>query len=164
MESTGTTSSSESLGKNLSIRVATPYDLDLLGTMGYRFAELYGNDLMDFRASIFKSKMQTFMDQGIGTVLCLHEKAALLGALAGLMYDNVFDGKPCATELFWYVWPGAPRGSGTMLLRAFEEWAYAKGCTRITMALMMHNEQERLDKFYRDRDYVAFEKHYVKRI
>ena len=92
------------------------------------------------------------------------EKGNLLGALAGVIYENVFDGKPCASELFWYVWPGAPRGSGVMLLRAFEDWARAKGCTRVTMALMKHNEANRLDRFYRSRGYEAFETHYVMRL
>jgi GNAT superfamily N-acetyltransferase len=162
MESTETTTSSESSEKNFSISTATEHDLDILAEMGYLFADLYGKDLMKFRASVFVEKMKTFMKGGLGTVLCLHQKWDLKGAIAGVLYENVFDGAPCASELFWYVWPGAERGAGTALLSAFEEWARSRGATRVTMAYMVHNMPEALASFYERRGYQAFETHYVK--
>jgi hypothetical protein len=102
------------------------------------------------------------MSQGMGIVLTAKEEFELKGAIAGLVYENVFDGGLCATELFWYVWPGALKGTGAKLLDAFEDWARFRKCTRVTMALMRHNEAERLDKYYIDHGYEAFETHYVK--
>src|SRR5262245_34183724 len=164
MESTGTTTSSESSERNYSISVALPSDLEKLGVMGHLFAENYGAGLMNFKTHIFKEKMASMMVQKTGTVLCLHEEFELKGAIAGVLYENVFDGEPCATELFWYVWPGAPKGSGAALLDAFEEWAKFRGATRVTMAYMVHNMPESLGSFYERKGYTAFEKHYVKRI
>lgn len=163
MESTETTTSSESLPKN-SIATATPSDLELLGEMGTVFANLYGESLMKFDPTVFKMKMAEFMSKGIGIVLCSYENFELRGAIAGVIYENVFDGALCATELFWYVWPGAVKGTGRDLLDAFEEWAQRRGCTRVTMALMRHNESDRLDIFYAKHGYLAFETHYVKLI
>jgi GNAT superfamily N-acetyltransferase len=162
MESIETTTSSESSEKSYSISTATEHDLDQLAEMGYLFADLYGKNLMKFRASVFVRKMQEFMKAGQGTVLCLHQKWDLKGAIAGVLYENVFDGAPCATELFWYVWPGAERGAGTALLEAFEGWARSRGATRVTMAYMVHNMPEGLGRFYEKRGYEPFETHYVK--
>jgi len=154
----------ESSEKSYSIATATEHDLEILGEMGYMFADLYGAGLMNFRASVFIEKMKQFMEKGMGIVLCLHEKWDLKGAIAGVLYENVFDGEPCATELFWYVWPGAERGAGTALLAAFEEWAIRRKATRVTMAYMLHNMPERLAHFYERNGYTPFETHYVKRV
>ena len=108
--------------------------------------------------------MTLFMSTGSGIVLTAKEDFELRGAIAGLAYENVFDGEMCATELFWYVWPGAQKGTGARLLDAFEDWAKFRKCTRVTMALMRHNEAERLDAFYTGHGYQAFETHYVKLI
>jgi GNAT superfamily N-acetyltransferase len=162
MESTVTTTSTESSEKSSWVSTATENDLDTLGEMGYLFADLYGKDLMKFRATVFVKKMKEFMQAGTGIVLTLHEKFDLKGAIAGLLYENVFDGGKCASELFWYVWPGAEKGSGTKLIEAFEEWAQRRGATRVTMAYMLHNMPERLGTFYEKRGYTPFETHYVK--
>jgi GNAT superfamily N-acetyltransferase len=163
MESIETTTSLEPSDKSYRISTATEHDLELLAEMGYLFADLYGKSLMKFRASVFVRKMREFMQAGQGTVLCLHEnKWDLRGAIAGVLYENVFDGELCATELFWYVWPGAQRGAGTALLQAFEEWALQRKATRVTMAYMHHNMPERLADFYTRRGYSVFETHYVK--
>jgi GNAT superfamily N-acetyltransferase len=149
---------------SLSISTATDEDLYLLGQMGQLFAEMYGAGLMKFDPLVFRTKMRSFMSQQVGTVLCAHEDFQLRGALAAVTYENVFDGALCASELFWYVWPGAPKGTGTALLEAFEAWARERKCTRVTMAFMLHNMPERLAAFYEKRAYRPFETHYVKLI
>jgi len=163
MESTETTTSLESSQRNY-IATATVNDMRLLSQMGEVFANLYGAGLMKFDPVVFYQKMTLFMDTGVGIVLTAKEDFELKGAIAGLAYENVFDGEKCATELFWYVWPGAQKGTGTKLLEAFEEWAKVLKCTRVTMALMRHNEAGRLDAFYTGHGYQAFETHYVKLI
>jgi hypothetical protein len=164
MESTEITTSSESSVKSYTIATALPSDLEKLGIMGHLFAESYGANLMNFKTHIFKEKMAGFMTNKTGIVLCLHEEFELKGAIAGVLYENVFDGELCASELFWYVWPGARKGSGTALLHAFEEWALGRGATRVTMAHMLHNMPERLGAFYERNGYTPFEQHFVKRL
>jgi len=163
MESTETATSLGSLPRSY-IATATVDDLHLLGEMGTIFANLYGASLMKFDPTVFKTKMAGFMSQGQGIVLCAHEGFELKGAIAGVVYENVFDGALCASELFWYVWPGAQKGTGTRLLEAFEEWARFRKCTRVTMAYMLHNMPERLAHFYEQKGYQPFETHYVKLI
>ncbi len=104
------------------------------------------------------------MKGGIGIVLCAHENFELKGAIAGVTYENVFDGGICASELFWYVWPGAEKGTGTRLLQAFEEWAKFRKCTRVTMAHMDHNKASELGQFYTRNGYLPFDSQYVKAI
>ena|SRR5215471_5588791 len=164
MESTETTTSSESLRKSCTIATATERDLKQLGEMGQIFAEAYGQGMMFFKSHIFIAKMRFFMENRMGIVLCALEDFELRGAIAGVIYENVFDGEPCATELFWYVWPGAPKGTGNDLLAAFEEWAIRRKCSRVTMAFMVHNMPERLGPYYEKHGYTAFETHYVKKL
>lgn len=106
--------------------------------------------------------MKQIMSNGTGILLVLHENFELKGAIAGVIYENVFDGLLCASEIFWYVWPGATKGAGTALLSAFEEWAQVQGAKRVTMAHMLHSQPEQLSAFYERRGYKAFETHYVK--
>lgn len=164
MESTETTTSSESSVRSYSIATAMDSDLEQLGVMGHQFAEMYGAGLMNFTSQVFIKKMKEFMGNQVGIVLCLHEDYELKGAIAGVLYENVFDGELCASELFWYIWPGAQKGAGTALLEAFEEWAKDRGATRVTMAYMLHNMPERLAAFYEKRGYRPFETHYVRSI
>lgn len=108
--------------------------------------------------------MKRFVTEGTGIVLCAREDFELKGAVAGVVYENVFDGGLCASELFWYVWPGAQKGTGTRLLAAFEEWAKFRKCTRVTMAHMNHNMADQLGAFYLRNGYVSFDTNYVKAI
>jgi GNAT superfamily N-acetyltransferase len=164
MESTETITSLDSLPK-ISVATATEQDLQQLGVMGHLFAQEYGAGLMNFDTKIFLQTMKEYMAKRLGIVLCSHnEDFELTGAIAAALYPNVFDGALCASELFWYVWPGAAKGTGACLLDGFEEWARVRGATRITMAFMLHNMPERLAAFYERRGYRAFETHYVKAI
>jgi GNAT superfamily N-acetyltransferase len=141
--------------------------MQTLGQMGHVFANLYGQSVMRFETPIFLAKMAYFRKLNLGIVLCAHdpqEQMELRGAIAGVIHESVFDGTKNASELFWYVWPGAPRGTGTQLLEAFEAWAKSRGCGRVTMAHMVHNEGDRLGAFYSKKGYSPFETHYVKEI
>jgi GNAT superfamily N-acetyltransferase len=138
--------------------------------MGHIFANLYGQSVMRFNTEIFLAKMMYYRKVNLGIVLVAYEKMGeqremeLKGAIAGIINESPFDGERIASELFWYVWPGAPRGTGTQLLEAFEQWAKSQRCTRVTMAHMVHNEAERLGTFYQKKGYQAFETHYVKEL
>src|SRR5262245_51367285 len=102
MESTETSTSLESSLKSCSISTATDRDLEILGQMGHVFAQLYGKNIMAFDTQVFLAKMRQYQTELSGIILCSHENWELTGAIAGLRYENVFDGAPCATELFWY--------------------------------------------------------------
>jgi GNAT superfamily N-acetyltransferase len=118
---------------------------------------------MKFDGPVFKRKLKEFVSAGIGIVLCAHEGLDnMRGALAGILYNDVFADVLTAAELFWYVLPGSRPGTGTRLLQAFEEWANHRGAERVSMAYMVHNQPERLRAFYVKHGYQAFENFYVK--
>jgi GNAT superfamily N-acetyltransferase len=153
------------LQRSCKISTATEQDLERLGEWGYVFNELYGAGIMEFNGETFKQRLRVFMETGVGTVLCAHEGLdGLCGAIAGLFYPDIFADIPTAAEIFWYVLPGSPKGTGTQLLEAFEEWAKRRGAKRVSMAYMVHNQPERLRAFYEKRGYRAFETFYVKAI
>jgi hypothetical protein len=87
--------------------------------MGHIFANLYGQSVMRFNTEIFLAKMMYYRKVNLGIVLVAYEKMGeqqemeLKGAIAGIINESPFDGERIASELFWYVWPGAPRGTGT---------------------------------------------------
>jgi hypothetical protein len=162
MESIETTTSLESSPRSCFVATATEKDLETLGEWGYVFNELYGQELMGFDGSTFKRRLRELMALGLGIVLCAHEGLDnLRGAVAGVYYKDVFSDRPCISEIFWYVLPGSPKGTGTRLLAAFEEWGKTRKAERITMAYMMHNEKG-LEEFYLKRGYTPFEKHFFK--
>lgn len=122
----------------------------------------YGQNIIGFDGAVFKRRLRELMAMKAGIVLCANENLdTLCGALIGAYYKEFFSDKPCTSEILWYVVPGSPKGTGTKLLEAFEEWSRSKGAKRITMGYMVHNE-ERLESFYQKRGYVPFEKHFFK--
>lgn len=126
------------------------------------FNELYGAELMGFNGDVFVRRLKELMALGIGIVLAAHEGLDdLRGLIAGLFYKDVFSDRPCISEIVWYVLPGSPKGTGTQLLEAFEDWGRARGAQRITMAYMMHNAKG-LEEYYLRRGFTAFEKHFFK--
>lgn len=137
--------------------------MKLLGEMGHIFAQQYGQEMMRFETNIFLAKMAYYRKINLGIVLTAHEVGTfeLKGAIAAIINESPFDGTRMASELFWYVWPGAPKGTGTQLLEAFEEWARHMKCQRVTMAHMVHNEGG-LSSFYERKGYQPFETHYMK--
>jgi GNAT superfamily N-acetyltransferase len=167
MESTETTTSTGSSWKSCLISTATDKAMVILGQMGHVFANLYGKSVMRFETDIFLAKMKYYQKLNMGIVLCAHEmvnqEMELKGAIAGVISESVFDGGRTASELFWYVWPGAPKGTGTQLLEAFEQWAKSRGCVRVSMAHMVHNENG-LGAYYSKKGYSPFETHYLKEL
>jgi len=138
--------------------------MKILGQMGHEFARLYGQVVMKFDTEIFLAKMLFYRKQNMGIVLVAKdENFELKGAIAGILNESCFDGGKTASELFWYVWPGAQKGTGTRLLEAFEKWAASRGCVRVSMAHMVHNESG-LKDFYIHKGYMPFETHYLKEL
>jgi GNAT superfamily N-acetyltransferase len=167
MESIETTTSTGNSWKSCLISTATEAAMETLGQMGHVFANLYGKSVMKFETDIFLAKMKYYRKLNLGIILCANEMTdqgmELRGAIAGIINESVFDGGKTASELFWYVWPGAPKGTGTQLLEAFEQWAKSRGCVRVSMAHMVHNENG-LGSFYEKKGYSAFETHYLKEL
>jgi GNAT superfamily N-acetyltransferase len=57
----------------------------------------------------------------------------LSGMIALLLFDHPITGHRTASEVVWWVEPGARGTTGVRLLRAAEEWAQESGATQIQM-------------------------------
>jgi GNAT superfamily N-acetyltransferase len=86
-----------------------------------------------------------------------------VGVIAGLIVNNLTNGKSALQEVIWYV-DREYRSHGKALMEAFEEAARARGCDSIVMALMCNSMSDRLDKFYKRLGFRPFEVQYIKEL
>ena len=86
-----------------------------------------------------------------------------VGVIAGILVENLTNGKPAIQEVIWYV-DKEYRSHGKKLMVALEELAKAMKVSSIVMGLMCNSMQDRLDKFYRRLGYRPFEVQYLKEI
>lgn len=86
-----------------------------------------------------------------------------VGVIAGMMVQNLTNGKPALQEVIWYV-DLDYRSHGKLLLDAFEDLARERGAGSIVMALMCNSMSDRLDKFYKRLGYRPFEVQYIKEL
>ena len=86
-----------------------------------------------------------------------------VGLIAGMVVNNLTNGKAALQEVIWYVYK-EHRRKGRMLLEYFEEAAKAQGCGSVVMALMCNSGAEKLGRFYERMGYKPFEVQYMKEI
>lgn len=86
-----------------------------------------------------------------------------VGLIAGMVVNNLTNGKMALQEVIWYVYK-EHRRSGRKLLEYFEQAAKSRGCSQIVMALMCNSGMEKLGKFYERMGYTPFEIQYMKEI
>jgi GNAT superfamily N-acetyltransferase len=120
--------------------------------------------LKRFDMELFQTVWTGLVSSGTGVVFVLTNAAGeIQGTLGGVAVPDIYSGDPIATEFFWFVRPGA-RGRGLDLLRAFEQWARAKGCVQLRMARLLDVMPERLDRIYRRLGFEAVEVNYHKEL
>jgi len=86
-----------------------------------------------------------------------------VGVIAGMMVNNLTNGKPAVQECVWYV-EKAHRAHGKLLMNEFEGLAKDLGAESVVMGLMCNSMSERLDKFYTRLGYRKFEVQYIKEL
>ena len=87
----------------------------------------------------------------------------VVGLIAGMMVNNLTNGKKALQEIIWFV-DKKFRSRGTLLLSYFEEAARNLGASQIVMALMCNSKAEALGRFYESIGYKPFEVQYMKEI
>lgn len=98
---------------------------------------------------------------GTAHIFALEEQGQFVGALGAIIYPDPNDAAPVATEMFWFVRQGH-RGSGFVLLDAFEHWAKERGAKRISMVHLVSLMPAVLERVYKARGYRHIESHYMK--
>ena len=139
----------------MSIRIATPEDIDLVTEMGLKFAaESNYRDYVDEQAlrALVTKVITAPKEEGI---VLIHEH----GMIAGIVSQFLFGTFNSATELAWWVDPEHRKTSvGSELLEAFEFWATKVGCKLITMVSI----DEQVGKYYEKKGYTLQERTYTK--
>jgi len=124
-------------------------DYELPGSMELNSFQETWNKLYDSKAGII-----------IGWFSGDHQ---LLGAIAGIIYQDPNDGVLTATEMFWFV-AKVSRGSinSVKLFKRLEKWAQEQKAKRLIMVNILSKTSHKVDKFYRQAKYRPLEIHYIK--
>lgn len=141
------------------MRLATLEDYNAILKMVRSFAENspYSKIMNYDKIEVLLNSL--LVNNGIDTVILIDEEDR--GFIAGIVSPHFFFEGKIATELAWWVEPeDRNSGVGRELLTSFEEWAWSRGCSNITMISLDDN----IGKFYEDNGYVLQERAYLKSI
>lgn len=139
-------------------------ELPACAEMGARFYQEFLASNGTFVPSVFLANMTSFYNLGIGAVMGVWRHAVMIGAVGVLLSPDLFDGRSCATELFWYV-DREHRGGrgGILLIHAFEDWARARGAVEVRLTRLEANDHAGgFDRAYRRWGYAPLEHGYWK--
>lgn len=116
------------------IREATLADLDALVAMGEYFhaSTPYSLELKNNPAQ-YRAVGAGLIEAPAGVLLVREVDGGPVGMLGGAIYDHPLSGERTAGELFWWSTPDHRGVTGIRLLRAFEEWAKARGAVYLQM-------------------------------
>ena len=150
------------------IREARPDELHRLFEMGLAFYEemkLPGT----FKSEVALSSWQQFMRVLPSVIFVAEHDEKFEGMLGAIITPDHYDARLVASEMFWYVDPGAPRTPALLLLRAFHRWAKANAAveTRLTHMLMddgKAHDPDRLKALYGSMGYVPIEVNYLRKV
>lgn len=87
----------------------------------------------------------------------------VVGLIAGMMVNNLTNGKPGLQEIIWYVDKGY-RSKGRVLLGYFERAGKMLGAKHVVMALMCNSKAEKLGRYYESEGYKPFEIQFMKEL
>lgn len=158
------------------IRVATLADVPSLVTVSPRVRAACVADLprlldlvrefgasRDFREpftqdrAVLANLLTTCLQPSRGTVLVLQAGSAVVGLFVCCLIENPISRERIASELVWFVEPGA-RGGGKALLDAAETWAASRGAVRVSLIA----PSERIGRVYARWGYLEGERAYSK--
>jgi GNAT superfamily N-acetyltransferase len=118
-----------------------------------------------FLPAFFVSLWTTLITSGQGVILGVYEGAECVGALAAMVAPDIYDGRPIASEFFWYVRPEYRRGTVPVrLIRAYEAWAVSQGVASadVRMAALASMNDEAVGRLYDKLGYRRLETTWTK--
>lgn len=89
---------------------------------------------------------------GGGRLFVAEVDGAVVGMLGLALITHPLSGDRYASELFWWVDPGTPPGTGLRLLATAERWAKEQGALAVHMVALASNQG--VDRIYERRGYV----------
>ena len=143
------------------IRQATQEDFDPLCDLLRKAHEEKSNySETPYNEDIAKHSIRTFMEHP-GAVVLLLERDGIQGVFAGVINPEWWHMGKTAIQLFWYVVP-EHRGSGWMLVRAFERWARKQPGVDRVMCGNSFSDDDRVDKLFLKLGYEKFNTNYYR--
>lgn len=130
----------------MTLRKATIEDLPALSKCA---AEFYASSkvLNTFEIDRFCETWTALLRGGTGVIFIFCDGEEILGTISGVAYKEPYSQEMIAQEFWWYVLKES-RGAGVRLYRAFEEWATARGCSRLRMGHLVDSMPEKVAHFY----------------
>ena len=110
-----------------------------------------------------KHFVETLKNQiNVGSCFVIVGGSPIRGTIAGIVFDDMMTSDRCCMECFWYV-SSSERGSlGLRLLDAWENEALQRNASRLVMAHLHSENDERFTKLYGRRGYTMREQIFVK--
>lgn len=142
---------------------ATTDDIGAFLGMGRKFATLADEP---FDRESLTQHLEWIMDEERGVVLMAVDiEGKCVGICAGLWLPTPWDNsKITATELWWFVDPGARNaGIGGALMDALESWARDVGAWRLSM-MLIEGISPGVEQMYENRGYAPRERTFVKEL
>lgn len=140
----------------MSVREAGPGDVEAILDLGERFHAFSPWRDRPFQREATRRTVEALIQSESGVLLFNGE-----GILGGVLSPIYFGGGVVAQELFWF----ADRG-GRELIKAFEQWAGAKGADGVLMVNLAVNERTDalMCRMYERMGYGLRERHYWKEL
>ena len=128
--------------------------------------EFYEESLKEYGLSFdedtLRETIKSFIDNHI--LLVAEEYGKIAGLIGGLIANSNFDKRQkVAQEFMWYVTKEKRQGTiGIRLLKTFEKKCKELGADFISMISMANLEFDKLDNYYRIKNFKLTEIHYLK--
>ena len=141
------------------IRHATLDDVPAITAMGGQLIQSEYREILRENPAQMADVAIRLIESESGAVLVDEVNDAVVGMIGMFSTPHLLTGEIVAGELFWWVDP-LHRGRGLRLLKQAEQWAHAKGATRIQMVA----PNDRVGQLYARMGYLRMETSYQKDI
>jgi GNAT superfamily N-acetyltransferase len=119
--------------------------------------------LEKFETERFSAIWKTLLENGSGVIFAYEHENCIVGALGGIVHQDIYGPSIIAEEFFWFV-EEEYRGAGLLLYHEFEEWAVSRGADTIQMVHLLDLMPEKVGAFYRRQGYHPIETRYSKKL
>lgn len=144
----------------MTIRLATPADLDAIVTLGEHFlAESTYRPVLAKNPAQMRALATRLIETDDGDIFVAARDETLLGMFGAFVFAHPISGELVASEVFWYVDP-VWRGVGLRLLYAAQRWARARGA----VVLQLIAPTPDVATLYEKLGYIRIETLYQRRI
>lgn len=127
------------------------------------FHKIY-DSTVPFSSQAFLNYWRYALSTDTGLFIIAEHDGKVVGGVGGVITTFQTSNVRSLVEMFWWVREDHRGRLGLKLLAEFEREGKKRGAERCLMALMESSEPEKVDKIYRAKGFVPFERHYIKQL